>query len=533
MNSSPDLKNRTVDDRADSFGHLSRSSPVTVSTTGPRDGGGEMNLDSIRDGLSIFMPIKTPATILEDAYRKEIKEEERFLLAQLESEWKESRPFANRKILINGHMTLITLAQIKLLISAGAEVEVAATPELVAHQNAVDAILEAGLAFYRCQEGELSSEMIPEDKRKNYYDIVYDCGAGMLNVVTPKVGMVELTHTDPALYTNTPFPVITVDNSETKHLETGFGTGDSLVRVLMRESEISLMTALRSFVAADGDKLFETPQKRNGFIAMLTMINMYQWLGAKHMIFGYGKVGKGIANALKHAGVSENNIYIVEVGADAYLQLKKDGFTNGFRLDKPTEKAKILALLKDNDGKRNNVQFVITATGVANAISRYFELSDFADVPMLINMGTPDEFGSKFSKDRVLNDKQPANFMLSFPTEVRYLDPIFCIWAHGGRELVNQTRLANGLSNIRPSVDAMILDKWMERYPDFWAPPQARLEEELRDIGVAIRGGDSSVARVSFSALLNKFGAIQEKDAKLEKATHTTCNTPRSSVVSI
>ena len=66
------------------------------------------------------------------------------------------------------------------------------------------------------------------------------------------------------------------------------------------------------------------------------------------------------------------------------------------------------------------------------AISHYFSQSDFDRVALLANMSTGDDFGPRFTADRILNRKKPANFMLDYPTEAMYLDadlyPVFESW---------------------------------------------------------------------------------------------------------
>ena len=111
----------------------------------------------------------------------------------------------------------------KALFLSGANVEVTVSPELVIHQNALQPLLAAPIPFL---------PVIPDEKEKHYYDLIYDCGAGMKKII-PNQGMVQLTQTSPDMYRAIPFPVITVDSSKTKAIETGLGTGDSFVRVVI------------------------------------------------------------------------------------------------------------------------------------------------------------------------------------------------------------------------------------------------------------------------------------------------------------
>ena len=158
---------------------------------------------------------------MENAYQPHIPHHIRYCLAKLENEWTQRQPLKGKKVLLNMHLTGITLAVIDILRKT-AWVEVTVSPELVKHDNAHQALIATGIPFLA---------EIPEHKKTGYYDLIYDCGAGMRTLV-PRIGMIELTQTHPALYENLNFPVITVDNSLTKSIETGLGTGDSLVRLI-------------------------------------------------------------------------------------------------------------------------------------------------------------------------------------------------------------------------------------------------------------------------------------------------------------
>ena len=107
---------------------------------------------------------------------------------------------------------------------------------------------------------------------------------------------------------------------------------------------------------------------------------------------------------------------------------------------------------------------MITATGQAGALSHYFSQSDYDPVPLLINMGTFDEFGANFSPKRIINHKKPANFMLEYPTEVIYLDPIFSLFLQGGEELLVNPTLLKGLNNISPQRDHAVLSDWLAQH---------------------------------------------------------------------
>jgi adenosylhomocysteinase len=378
-----------------------------------------------------------------EAYQPYIPAKNRYCLAKLENEWEQSQPFKGETVLVNVHLTRITLALIGVLLKAGAKVEITVSSELVTHPDALQALLAAQITFH---------PTIPEYKKKNYYSVVYDCGAGMKDII-PIRGMVELTRTSAEIYRNMPFPAITVDQSKTKAIETGLGTGDSLVRVIhaiTRQSIAAIVLNWQNILVEN------MPNSHLFLTAFLSLINSDQ-LFIKHqfMIFGFGKVGKGIASALESAGTLKKNIFIIEVSSEAYIEAMKNGY-RGLLLNGHTQENvnQIKSILP-------NMWAVITATGVDGAISQYFSQNDFDKVPLLMNMGTGDEFGSRFSIERIMNRKKPANFMLDYPTEVIYLDPIFALFLKAGKELLLNRALKNGLNPIAQEIDQAVLQDWI------------------------------------------------------------------------
>jgi len=381
-----------------------------------------------------------------DAYKNKIPENDRQCTAQLAQEWEKSKPLVGKKVLLNCHITLSTLIIVDILQRAGAiEIDITATSDLVAHSNPVSTIKEAGLNYF--EKGN-----IPVDKCNKYYDIVFDCGAGLLNKVTPQIGMVELTHTDPNLYKDIKFPVITVDNSETKKLETKYGTGDGLVRTLIYAAKNKITYSCNSITS------FIKENKCN-LDVLITIIQQITEQGKlfqdrKYMLFGYGKVGIGIASALKSAGVKPKDIYVVEVSSPAKKAADLKGYTT-LLLNKEDKDS--LQKIKDH---LPNMYGLITATGVENMMAEYFTPDEIKHIPYIANMGTPDEFGKKFSDIAILNDRKLANFMLEYPTEVMYLDPIFTILLKAGDQLVTDKKLVTGLQNVATAIDTEVLGGW-------------------------------------------------------------------------
>ncbi len=398
--------------------------------------------------------------LLREAYEPHILLKDRHCLHQLEKGWAQRQPLKGKIILVNIHLTRITLALITALLESGAWVEVTVSPELVIHQNTLQPLLAAQIPFY---------STIPDEKKQNYYDIVYDCCAGM-NEIIPNNGMVKLTKTDPALYQHTTFPIITVDSSQTKEIETGLGTGDSFVRVIHHLAQQSIAAMVLNWKNLTTHMTYPSLY----LTTLLSLINVDQlFLRNKFMIFGFGKVGKGIASALESAGVPKKNIFMVDISSEAYLDAMKQGYS-GLLLDThhPETIQRIKKILPE-------IWAVVTATGIEGAISRHFSQSDFDRVALLVNMSTGDDFGSRFTQERILNGKKPANFMLDFPTMVMYLDPIFTLFLKAGEALLKNSTLKPGLNPIAPEIDQAVLADWMNHHGnEIWRHRSGRLQTE-------------------------------------------------------
>lgn len=349
----------------------------------------------------------------------EIPLSERLCTRHILREWKEYAPLRHQKILINCHLTKATLLLAELFLFSGAEVKITCTHNLVCHES-------IKLLFI-----DLGNYLAPEDvllpQYQHYFDVILDCGAYLANILNPKIAFVELTHVESAQYKNRICPVISVDNSYIKRLETIYGTGDGFVR------------AIQSIY---GDTTNFFTEKR-------------------YMIFGYGKVGEGICSGLNREGVPKNNIFVVEVDPKAMALAQSRGY---FAYSLDTHLSQVKKLLSDT------IDCAVTVTGIQDSITAFFEQSDFSNVEVLANMGTYDEWGPAFSADRVLNNKRPLNFILEYPTKILYLDPIFALYACATLDVLKEKE-AETFNIKSPSVKTQrkILDTWL-------------MNESLRDI---------------------------------------------------
>lgn len=250
------------------------------------------------------------------------------------------------------------------------------------------------------------------------FDFCLDCGAEFINLVKPKKGIVELTRSGALGYSKrkATIPVLSVDDSKLKNLETFFGTGEAFVR---------------SFLMLTGKDIQDK----------------------KFIIFGFGKVGKGVAHFLKK---HTNNIVIIDVDQKTLNAAEKQGL-------------KALNLNKKQEVKEeiSSSFAVAAATGVKHVISKSFKPEDkeIFKGKYLANVGI-DEFGDMFKDDEILyNKKWPINFALPDPTKMRYLDPSF--YAHNiGPEIIISKKLKAGYHAFPEDIDNEILMQWQKYHKE-------------------------------------------------------------------
>lgn len=321
-----------------------------------------------------------------------------FITRQLERV-KKSTPYKGLNILHNIPFTKETILKLEVILAGGANLTVTSPSFMDADPELVAAFKNAGGNF-------VEIENIQGD-----FDIHLDCAAELLHRKPPKIGTVEITGTGTNKYgsENTNFPVISVDMSVIKRLEGVLGTGEAFVRAFKKLTN-NLNLANRHF-----------------------------------MIFGYGKVGQGIAHYLK---LEKSNITIVEANKDYILQAEKAGFFT------------ISSCNKNEIERTASKMFcVVTATGRNNVISSNYNPDAFKR-RYLANMGGDDEFGVGFLESEVLCNKKPINFFIENPTLLRYLDPVF--YCHNlGIDILLYSNLSNGLHPFPAFIAEEIFQDWI------------------------------------------------------------------------
>lgn len=299
-------------------------------------------------------------------------------LAAQARRWREERPFEGLRVLCDTPLFLNTLAQYAALLEAGADITVVYSDEL-GYDPAIPDFL-AGIGIRTCHGAEEAASAGP-------FDAVLDCGA--LNRDIPvRLGYCELTRSGVHIYEADPpdKPVFAADSGRIKSIETVLGTGDGCLRGLRH-------------IGVDP-------------------------AGKNVLLFGHGRVGRGIEYSLTQAG--------------ATLRIVDPAQGHVFTPD----------LL-------NGADIVISATGIRDALAPFAQLL-LDSGALLVNMGADDEFGADIPPDRAVNRKRPVNFMLAEPTSTRYIDPTLALYNAGILELMHGTA-ESGILTPSAQVEDFIL----------------------------------------------------------------------------
>lgn len=323
-----------------------------------------------------------------------------FLNKQLERV-RVKKPYENLSILQNIPFTKETLIKSEVLIQGGAELFFTSPTFMDPDFQLIEQFTNAG--------GKFISQ---EDVAGKTFDIHLDCAAELIRKTPPRIGTVEITGTGTYKYGQTAisYPVISVDQCVIKNLEGILGTGEAFLRAF---KEITRETVIR---------------------------------GRTFMVFGYGKVGQGIAHYLKNDGA------IITI-VDTEQSILDKAAATGFNTINAANKSEIEKRAKD-------MFCIVTATGRKDIISDNYEKQCFGN-KYLANMGADDEFGPEFQENEVLCRKKPINFSISTPTLPHYLDPVF--YAHNmGVDLLLYSNLKAGLHAFPSFIAEEVVNEWKQ-----------------------------------------------------------------------
>lgn len=226
------------------------------------------------------------------------------------------------------------------------------------------------------------------------FDVILDCN-GVYRDLRPRYGFTELTRSGSYRFAGRSDAVVNVDDSRIKAIETCLGTGE-------------------------------------GFLRAMRHLN-YPVKDQKIVVMGCGKVGRGVVFYAGRAGAC-----VTAVDDPSMVENHVGGILIS-RFDRQA----VLNALQEAD-------IIVTATGKALALAD----DDYIKIIMqssktVVNMGVEDEFGPAVPAERVLNNKQPLNFILPEPTLLRYIDPTMALHSHAALELINSSYQA-GLRRCDP-----------------------------------------------------------------------------------
>ncbi len=313
------------------------------------------------------------------------------LIAQAE-EWRHSQPFAGRKLLDVTPIFRNTMAKYWALLEGGAELSLAVGRMMPHDPDVVTLLRNWGIHVY--------SDSLPAQKQ---FDVILDC-AGSFADSPVKYGFVELTRTGAGRFRSCAKPVFLADASRIKEIETCLGTG-------------------------------------NGLFRALDFLNIPCLPNAKLVLFGYGKVGRGIAMYAQERQLQVTVVDLKEPAGELpenvnFLTLK--------------ERSRLEEVLRQAD-------FVVTATGVRNALAGAFDPEILLDGhAVLANMGVEDEYGSAIPVDRVLNQKKPLNFVLEEPTLLEYIETTMALHNAGALSIL-QGNCKAGLNPVPYELEQHLL----------------------------------------------------------------------------
>lgn len=313
----------------------------------------------------------------------------------------QDKSYKGLSLLHNAPLYLNTLLKIEPLILGGAKLIVTNPTNIGYDQKAIDILRQAGIRV------EMNHEKI-----KGSFDYVLDTSGDFKDHLSSVCGAVELTKSGEIVYGSDPkvsYPVINIDNSRVKTLETELGTGDGFVR------------AMQYFV---GKVFYQQP----------------------FILFGYGKVAKGIALRLSQY---TDQIIVIEKCAKACERAAQDGFV----VLNASETKHVASAMR-------YAYAVVTATGVKNVITDAYDPNLFKG-KLLVNMGAQDEYGPAFSPSEVLNQKIAANFALQEPTALKFIDPIFYVHNYAVN-LMCEHHYSPGVHVIPAKLDDDIMRLWMK-----------------------------------------------------------------------
>lgn len=303
-----------------------------------------------------------------------------------------TRPFEGRTLLDGTPLYTNTLAKYVPLLEGGASLAVSLC-EGVPFDPAVRSILD------RLEIPVYENGNVPDES----FDIIMDCD-GTRAATKPRVGVCELTRSGLYHYKEATVPVVLVDDSHIKEIETTLGTG-------------------------------------NGFMRAMKHWGYCDWKGKKVVVFGYGKVGRGVSYACANEGALVTVVDRPSVKIDSSLLQRLVDFN---------QLSQVREVVADSD-------YLVTATGVRGAMRRYGFSDEDLKKPVIAAIGIEDEWLESLSRARQVNRGEAVNFSLDEPTLLRYIDPTMALANESAVDLLEGRISARGIHKPNSQSEARCL----------------------------------------------------------------------------
>jgi len=320
---------------------------------------------------------------------------------QMLADYRAKQPYKGFTIAHNVPLTQTTLMKIACLKAAGADIVVTNPSFMTEDKDTIKVLANENVHY------------VPLEFVNGEFDFLLDCGAELVDSCYARKGIVELTRTGAMRYQQHKefnVPIVSVDDTRLKCLETCLGTGEGVYRAITQIANI-----------------------------VLTNKNI--------LIFGYGKVGIGIAYYFSKI---TPNIIIAEADRERLTLIEQRGYQS---VDaKQSQLIEHAAEASD---------LIITATGLKDIISDNYHSGAFKN-KLLANAGAEDEFGFAFEASEVLADKKPVNFILKEPTLMEFLDPIFYAHNIAIDDALNNKQ--TGFRALDQKADEEIVGQWAKHH---------------------------------------------------------------------
>lgn len=320
---------------------------------------------------------------------------------QMMAAYKSAQPYKGFSIVHNVPLTQTTLLKIACLKAAGADLVVTNPSFMNEDQDAIQVLENEKISY------------VPLEQIKGEFDFLLDCGAELVDTCYANKGIVELTRTGAMRYQQHKefhVPIVSVDDTRLKCLETCLGTGEGVYRAITQIANVELT-----------DKNI--------------------------LLFGFGKVGIGIAYYFSKI---TSSIIVAEADSARLKLIEQRNYQsidakNSQEVEQAAEKSDL----------------IITATGLKDIISNNYHPQAFKG-KLLANAGAEDEFGFAFEACEVLADKKPVNFILKEPTLIEFLDPIFYAHNLAIDDALNNTQ--TGFRALDKTTDEAIVSQWAKHH---------------------------------------------------------------------